>query len=148
MAKVTHKQVEDEGFHATQFGTPPDWQASGGYVARLIAEAAAWVEARVGETAYAVTTGLLGHAVAQAELCKVRAMLWRRRSAFLDANAQTALTEGAPALQRSYLEHARQAEACAEDWIATAIAGAANVAGSGATLAYVESGPYAGAVTP
>lgn len=144
MAKVTVQQLEDAGFRAAQFGTPADWQqATTGYLARVIAAGEAWVKAEVGDALYATTTGLVGYALAQAELCWSRAELWRRRAAFLDSNAFTAMEASAASERRTYMVQADDAMTCARDWIASVKAGEATQAGSGVVLAYVETGPYA-----
>lgn len=144
MAKVTVQQLEDAGFRAGQFGTPSDWQqATSGYLARVIAAAEAWLKAEVGEAAYATTTGLVGYALAQAELCWARAELWRRRAAFLDANAFSAMESSAASERRTYMAQADDAMACALDWLASARAGVSTAAGSSVSLAFVETGPYA-----
>ena len=143
MAKVTLQQIIDAGFNALQFGTPADWGvASTGYVARLIAEAEAWLTAQVGASTYAITTGFIGYALVQAELCWCRAELWRRRASFIDANAQGALSDRSYLERREYLAHADAAMDCARDWLASAQSGAIAPAGTGAVLVVAESGPF------
>ena len=148
MPKVTIQDVTDAGFKAAQFGTPADFLTpTTGYLARAIAEAAIWMAGRVGQAAYDAT--LAGTAQVQrlkrAELCWVKAELWTRRAAFLDANAFTAL-EGNPsaaAERRSYLEHAATALECALNNVDLFLTGGdAAAPGSGATIGHVESGPY------
>lgn len=148
MPKVTIQDVTDAGFRAEQFGTPADWAtANAGYVARVIADAATTVEARVGATAYAAagSSGAGFLRLKRAELCWVKAELWRRRAAFLDSNAFTA-KEGNPsaaAERTSYLKHADAADDCYLhniDLFTTE--GDATALGSGASIGYVESGPY------
>jgi hypothetical protein len=143
MAKVTIQQIEDAGFRAAQFGTPPDWSTAGtGYLARVIAAAEAWLVAEVGAETYAVTAGFIGHALAQAELCWGKAELWKRRAAFLDANAQSSLDQRSYLERREYLAHGDAAMQCALDWLASARAGTNTAAGGGYALAYIESGPF------
>ena len=154
MPKVTIQDVTDAGFKAAQSGTPADFLTpSTGYLARVIDEAAVWVADRVGADAYAAA--LAGTAQFQrlkrAELCWVKAELWSRRAAFLDANAFTAL-EGNPsaaAERRSYLEHAVTAQECALNNVDLFLTGGdAAAPGSGATIGHVESGPYRTAIDP
>jgi len=150
MPKVTIQDVTDAGFNAKQFGTAPDWAtAVTGYVARVIAEAAVIVEDRVGSAAYAAATSEDQPAQFQrlrrAELCAVKAELWRRRAAFLDGNAFSAL-EGNPSAsseRRSYLQHAEDAEGCMLSNIDLFLSGGDVAAlGSGARIGVVETGPF------
>lgn len=148
MAKVAIQQIIDAGFSSTQFGTPADWDTpSTGYLARVIDEAALWAAAKVGQSAYdAAVDGVAKLRLARAELCYVKAELWRRRAAFLDSNAQSALDGGNGEYlnRREFLAHAEQADACAAFWIDefTSAGNGAALAGSGATLGYVATGPY------
>ena len=146
MAKVAIQDVTDAGFKPAQFGTPADWStATTGYLARLIAEAEIYVSDRVGASDYAAATGAQLLRLKRAELCFVKAELWRRRAAFLDANAFTA-KEGNPSAaseRRSYLEHAMQAEECLLSNIDLFISGGDSAAlGSGASIGAVETGPF------
>lgn len=146
MGKVTIAQVTDDGFRAEQFGTPADWAtADTGYLARLIADAVLWVQRKIDSTTYTAAAGSLLYALRMAELCYCRTQLWKRRAAFLDANAFTALEQGAAPERKQYLEQADQAWQCALDWLASAEAGGADDAyvGTGAVLVSNESGPYA-----
>ena len=147
MPKATIQNVIDAGFRTAQFGTPADWSVAGsGYLARVLADAATTVEDRVGSAAYAAaTSGAQFLRLARAELCWTKAELWRRRAAFLDSNAFTA-KEGNPsaaAERASYLKHAEAAEACYLSNIDLfETGGDATALGSGASLGYVESGPF------
>jgi hypothetical protein len=156
MPKVTIQDVTDAGFKPAQFGTPTDWATvETGYVARLIAEAATMVGDRVGATAYAAATAADQPAQFQrlrrAELCYVSAELWRRRAAFLDANAFSAL-EGNPSAsteRKSYLQHAQEAEACLLSNIDLFQSGGDSAAlGSGARIGVVETGPFRTTAVP
>lgn len=148
MPKATIQDVTDAGFRAEQFGTPADWPTAGtGYVARVLADAATWVADRVGQDAYdAATSGAQALRLKRAELCWTKAELWRRRAAFLDANAFRAL-EGNPsaaAERTSYLKHAEEAETCALNNVDLFQSGGDSAAlGSGAAVGYVETGPFA-----
>lgn len=146
MGKVTIAQVTDDGFRAEQFGTPSDWAtASTGYLARLIADAALWVARKIDSATYAAASGSLLYALRMAELCYCRAQLWKRRAAFLDSNAFTALEQGAAPERKQYLEQSEQAMQCALDWLASAEAGGTDdvYTGTGAALVFTETGPYA-----
>lgn len=146
MPKVTIQDVTDAGFNAKQFGTPADWSTAGtGYVARLLADAETYVSDRVGSAAYAAASGAQALRLKRAELCYAKAELWRRRAAFLDANAFTA-REGNPSAaneRKSYLEHAMQAEECLLSNIDLFTSeGDSTALGSGASLGSVETGPF------
>jgi hypothetical protein len=150
MPKATIQDVTDAGFRAEQFGTPADWATPAtGYVARVLADAAVWVTDRVGATAYAAATAEAQPAqflrLKRAELCAAKAELWRRRAAFLDANAFRAL-EGNPsaaAERTSYLAHAQAAEECMLNNLDLFLTGGdATALGSGASIGHVESGPF------
>lgn len=150
MPKVTIQDVTDAGFRAEQFGTPADWSTATppalSYLARVIADAETFVSDRVGASAYAAATGAQALRLKRAELCWVKHELWGRRAAFLDANAFSAL-EGNPsasAERKSYLEHANAAMDCVLnnlDLFQTE--GDAAALGSGASIGYVETGPFA-----
>lgn len=149
MAKVTIQDVTDAGFRAEQFGTPSDFATQAtGYIARIIVDAAIWVTAQVGSSVYAAaTSGSIDELrLKRAELCYVKAELWRRRAAFLDANAFSAL-EGNPsasAERSSYLKHASEADNCAQfnvDVINNG--GDVSAAEGGISLGHAETGPFA-----
>lgn len=147
MAKVTIQDVTDAGFRPEQFGTPTDWSTtSAGYLQRVIAEAEIYVTDRVGAAAYASASGAQALRLKRAELCWVKAELWRRRAGFLDSNAFSAL-EGNPSAateRKSYEEQAQAAEACVLNNIDLFLnVGDATALGSGASVGHVESGPFA-----
>ena len=150
MGKVTIAQIQDEGFRAEQFGTPADFLTGDtGYLARLIADASAWVQRTIAPATYAgaPSGSTLEFVLQRAELCYCSAALWRRRAVFLDGNAVSALEGGAAAERKQYLDQADKAWACALDWLSSAAAGGSTdvPAGTGAVLGSVETGPYAGA---
>ena len=153
MAKVAIQQIIDAGFSSAQFGTPADWDVPAtGYLARLIDDAAVWVAAKVGQPAYdAAVSGVALLRLTRAELCAAKAELWRRRAAFLDANAQSALdgANGEYLNRREYLSHANHADACAQFWVDEFTSqGQAALEGSAVSLGHVVSGPYRPGVLP
>lgn len=145
MAKVAIQDVLDAGFRKEQFGTPADFEtASTGYLARVIADAEVWSRSAVGDSAYdAATGGSPGEfRLKRAELCFVKAELWRRRAAFLDSNAQSALEGGNGTYleRREFKVHAEQADICAQYWLTQFLTGGtAAAAGSGVAMGHVES---------
>lgn len=149
MPKVTIQDVTDAGFRAEQFGTPADWDTATlpavSYLDRIIADAATYVADRVGADAYAAAAGAQALRLKRAELCWVKAELWRRRAAFLDSNAFSAL-EGNPSAsteRKSYEAQALSAEECVLNNIDLFLSGGDSTAlGSGAAMGHVESGPF------
>jgi hypothetical protein len=149
MAKATIQDITDAGFRAEQFGTPADWTTSGtGYLARLLTQAQTWVKGMVGADPYAAAaSGSIAELrLRQAELCYAKAELWRRRAAFLDSNAFSAI-EGNPSAARereSYLKQADSSDACAQFHIDLFNNdGDVAASGSGVALGSAETGPYA-----
>lgn len=139
MPKVDLQYIQDSGFRAEQFGTPDAWDL---YVKRLTADAEAWVRSRVGASVYASPDAFVSRCLVEAERCWCRAELWRRRAAFLDSNAFTAMGPSAAAERRTYHDQAAAAQTCAEDWVASALAGQNVGAGNGVSLATIETGPF------
>lgn len=141
-AKVSIQDIEDGGFRAQQFGTPADWsEEAGGYLARVIAHASAWARARIGGAAYDVPGEIANQYIRSAELCWCRAELWRRRAAFIDSNAVSALDNLVHADRREFEAQAARAMECAEDNIVMAL-GDGSVAGSALAFVSVETGPF------
>lgn len=141
-AKVSIQDIEDGGFRAEQFGTPLDWSEAGtGYLARVIERASAWARGRLGTAAYDAADAVTGEHIRSAELCWVRAELWKRRAAFIDSNAASALDNLVHADRREFEAQAARAMECAEDNIALAL-GDGSVAGSALAFVSVETGPY------
>lgn len=92
--KATVQDMLDEGFLSPDFGSPADFvTADTGYLARALAIAGRWVAARVGQNYYAAAaTGTYAcDQMARAEVHYASAMLWTRRSKFLDAQAGAGL---------------------------------------------------------
>ena len=140
-AKVVVQDVTDAGFRPAQFGTPADWEAGAGYLARVIARAEVWARGEFGAGYDTVATGTPTYEhLRSAELCWVRAELWKRRAAFIDSNAVSALDNLAHADRREFEAQAERAMQCAQD--AMAAAAGAGPRGSAIAFASVESGPF------
>lgn len=93
--KSTIQALLDEGFTADGFGTPADFATAGtGYLARLLTLAGAWVAQRVTQTTYDATTDSTSYAfqqMARAETLYASAVLWARRTKFMDGAATAGL---------------------------------------------------------
>lgn len=91
--KSTIQALLDEGFTADGFGSPADFTTDGtGYLARLLTLAGAWVAQRVGQTNYDATTdGYAFQQMARAETMYASAVLWQRRTKFMDGAAAAGL---------------------------------------------------------
>ena len=151
MPKVTAQHVKDAGFRAEQFGTPgaaPGVVVSGAdfdaYLTPVLADAETWASDIVGATPYAAATGATLLRLRHAELCYVKAVLWRRRMAFIDSNGQSGLDgNGSEYLNRREFEaHAKEADACAAHWMQQVIDGGPLLQDAGVRMGHVESGPY------
>ncbi len=145
MPKVTVQEVKDAGFRAEQFGTPASFDL---YLETIIADAGTWSSDQVGAAVYAATTSGIGLLrLRRAELCFVKAQLWRNRMAFLDGNAQSSLEGNASAAneRKTYEQHAADADLCADYWLLQFTTnGNAPAAGSGAVMGHITTGPFAG----
>lgn len=142
-AKLTLQDIEDAGFRPEQYGSPGDWESTDppGYVARLLHDAELWARGAFGAGYDAVAPNTpTWQNLRRAELCYASHVLWKRRAAFIDSNAVTALDNLVHADRREYEAQAARALACAEESMALAV-GAGPVA-SGGGLAYAESGPW------
>lgn len=153
MAKVTAQLVKDSGFRPEQFGTPGG--ATGAivtgasfdaYLAPVLEEAELWARSVVGDTAYdgAGPTTAAGLRLRNAELCYVKAILWRRRMAFVDSNAQAGLDgNSSEYLNRRELEaHAAAADECAARWMQQFLDGGPLLQDAGVQAGHVTTGPY------
>lgn len=117
---ITPEQLKDAGFRAEQFGTPSDWDV---YLAAVVVQAGDVVKLNVGVARYdavvAADDGDIGKIrLSKAEFCSAKAELWTRRAAFIDSNAAQAMDGAAAHLnRRAYLDHAKEAQACAAHWM-------------------------------
>jgi hypothetical protein len=92
--KATVQDLLDEGFATADFGSPEDFAlADTGYLARALALAGRWVAARVTQAFYdaAQANTFACDQMARAEVHYASALLWNRRSKFLDAQAGAGL---------------------------------------------------------
>jgi hypothetical protein len=142
-AKVSIQDITDAGFRAEQFGTPDDWEAEGtGYLARVIARARQWARGELGGGFYdAAEDGPVAEHIRYAELCWCSATLWKRRAAFIDSNAVSALGQLAYLDRREFEAQAARAMECAEAAIIAA-RGDGSFSGSALAVVAVETGPY------
>ena len=151
MPKVTAQHVKDAGFRPEQFGTPGAGNGSivdgdnfDEYLAPVLADAETWASGIVGASAYAAATGAQLLRLRNAELCYVKAALWRRRMAFVDSNTQSGLDGNASEYlnRREFEAHAKDADACASNWMQQVIDDNPRLQESGLRAGHVESGPY------
>lgn len=150
MPKVTVQQVKDAGFRAEQFGTSgaPSSTVTGAnfdaYLAPVLADAETWASDIVGTAGYAAATGAALLRIRNAELCFVKAVLWRRRMAFVDSNTQSGLDgQSSEYLNRREFEaHARDADACAERWMQQYLDGGPAIGDAGVRMGHATTGPY------
>lgn len=148
-AKASIQDITDAGFRAAQFGTPADWEAEpDGYLDRLLARAEVW--SRGAFTGNYDATTQVAHPTAferlrSAELCWCSAQLWKRRAAFIDANAVSSLENLAYRDREEFEKQAERAWQCALDKMAEANGDIAT--GTGAALVGAETGPWPQGVT-
>lgn len=153
MPKITINDLTDAGFRAEQFPPAEDFLTpSTGYLARVIALAAATAKTRVGSVAYDATSGTTSVAyyrLHRAELYIAMAELWRRRAVFVDGNASHAAEQSPERNRSEYFEHARECEELADAAIAEFNAGGDGPASgliSDFSLGVVESGRFTATV--
>lgn len=152
MSKATPADLEAEGFDRKNFGFQPNaagWNDAPGYLQKVLDEASAWAQSRVGAAPYAsaVSPGWAFYALRRAELCFARMVLWNRRAAFLDGAAVSDHHEGAYAERSAYIKHAQSAMECADSAITEAMQAlgidpAAALPGTGSSVGYIETGRF------
>lgn len=152
MAKVTPQMIKDAGFRAEQFGTPGAGSGSvvtgadfDAYLAPVIAEGEAWARSVIGDADYAAaTSGARELRLRNAERCYVFAILWRRRMAFVDSNAQAGLDGGGSQYlnRREYERHAQLSDDCAAHWMQQFIDDDPMLQDAGLRAGHVVTGPY------
>lgn len=149
MPKASIQHALDYGFRAEQFGTPDDFPtASTGYLARVLADAEQLVRANVGNAAYdaVIDTGSLAWTrLRRAEECAMRAELWARRAAFIDASSLQAMDKAAWQERRQYERQASAAAAECSHWLDAFLSGAEDPADTpvvGLSGTVVVSGPW------
>ncbi len=146
MGKAAAQDLIDAGFRAEQYGTPADFSA---YVTAILVDASTWASAAVGTTTYANAAGLSLLNLKRAEIAFAKAELWRRRAAFIDANAESALETANLAYlnRREYLAQATAADDEAQRYIDLVLSGGDALATvGGIAMGYAETGPFP--VTP
>jgi hypothetical protein len=146
-AKVSIQDIRDAGFRPEQFGSPlgseaDGWDTPGGYLERLITRAEAWARGRYGAGYDAVPAGSpTEEHLRAAELCWSSAQLWRRRAAYIDSNAASALENLIYRDRLAFEEQAANAMQCADEAMALAI-DPTTPAGTAAVLVSAISGPW------
>lgn len=145
-AKATIQDITDAGFRAEQFGTPADFDTpETGYIARILARASVWASSVFG-AGYAAITATTDPATFErlrsAELCWARSELWKRRAAFIDSNAVSALENLSHSDRREFEQQAARAWECAQDAMAEAIGDPNRERGTAAVLTHVETGAF------
>lgn len=88
--KATIADLQDEGFTASQFGMPADFDTpASGYLARVLKSASLWVEQKCGATVYGTMPAgsYAEDSARQAEVQYSSMVLFRRRYAYYESNA-------------------------------------------------------------
>lgn len=149
MPKATIQYLTDAGFRGEQFGDAPDFAtATAGYLARVLADAAAMVRSNVGASAYdaVVAESIDETRLRRAEEQAAKAELWTRRAAFIDGSSVQAMDRAAYLERREYLRAASDAQALASYWIDEFLAGGDSPgerAITGMSSGTVTTGPWA-----
>jgi hypothetical protein len=149
MSKATIQDIVDEGFTPSQFGSPVNFIAPDGYIATLLTRAGNWATQRVTPTNYAAATaGYVLDCIVRAETSYVCEELWKRRSKFLDGNAQIGMGDDRRSeMIKTCLSNAEDAMCDANFWISEAqralgIDPTADMGGTGISTGYVETGAF------
>ncbi|HET6805320.1 MAG TPA: hypothetical protein VFH59_07775 [Frateuria sp.] len=150
MAKASINDVLDEGFNTQQFGAPGDWSdPATGYLARVLANAGRWVEAKMGAPVYAALAAdsYANDCAAKAEVQYASAELFRRRYAFVEAGASAGMNKDQATLLAELRRKSAEALQNATYWLGEALR-ASGVddgvvyEGSGLASGMVETGRY------
>lgn len=152
MGKAVAQDLVDAGFREELFPGVVGFLSD--YLPRVLTTAARWAEALVGDAAYAsaaaeATTAKLRaafEALRAAEIAAGSAELWRRRAAFVEANAVNGLQDPG-ANREAYLRQAADFDAIARDHIERAAAWLDvsiddTTPGSGIAVGHVETGRF------
>lgn len=148
--KASLQDLLDEGFTASQFGMPADFDtASTGYLARVMKSASLWVEQKCTAAIYAAmpTGSYAEDAARQAEVAYASAELFRRRYTFMDGNASSALAKDQAMVLTELRKRAADALQTAQYWLGEAIRASGaddsdTYDGSGMATGMVETGRY------
>jgi hypothetical protein len=150
VGKATITDVTDEGFTPQAFGMPPNWlTASTGYIATILARASNWASQQITPTNYtaAVTGNYSFDCLVLAEVRYATDILWTRRAAFLDGNANMAMDGQLKAqlIAQAYA-NAKEARQDRDYWITEAQRAFGMdptlICGTGVSSGYIETGPY------
>lgn len=150
MAKATIQNILDEGFTASQFGSPATFSSANGYIDQLLTRASNWASQRVTAANYAAITSsnYVFDCIARAETSYVSEELWKRRSKFLDGNAQIGGGDDKrQQLIQQCLANADDAMTDANFWIGEAqrtlgMDPTADLGGTGISTGYTETGGF------
>lgn len=158
MGKAAIQDVLDEGFRPEQFGfasgNTGNWNASGGYIDKVLQQASRWAENYIGAPTYAAAAAntYVGDALARAEICYAKSVLFTRRVAFIDSGGTVSM--GAVDVQylnrREMIAHANAAWECAQSNLAEAIratGGDPDAIYGGSSFGHIETGALPIAVT-
>jgi hypothetical protein len=148
--KASVQDMKDEGFTASQFGSPADFDtATTGYLAKVLKSAGLWVEQKMGVATYAaLPVGSYAEDCArQAEVGYATAELYRRRYTFVESNASSALAKDQAMVLTELRRRAAEALQTALYWLgegmrASGVDDGAVYDGSGLASGVVETGRY------
>ncbi|MGN6235001.1 hypothetical protein [Dyella sp.] len=149
--KASVDDLKDEGFTASQFGSPTDFDtAATGYLAKVLKSAGLWVEQKLGAPTYAalVDSTYAWDCARQAEVGYASAELYRRRYTFVESNASSALAKDQAMVLTELRRRAAEALDNAKYWLgeamrASGVDDSALYDGSGLATGVVETGRYA-----
>lgn len=148
--KASVQDLKDEGFNASQFGSPADFDtATTGYLAKVLKSAGLWVEQKMGVATYAsLPAGSYAEDCArQAEVGYATAELYHRRYTFVESNASSALAKDQAMVLTELRRRAAEALQTALYWLgegmrASGVDDGAVYDGSGLASGVVETGRY------
>lgn len=154
MSIATIQSILDEGFRPAQFGlrdgADAGWSDAGGFLDRVLNDAARWAADKIGAAPYAaLVPGTYAYdCTARAEVCYVKHVLFKRRVGFLDSSgaASTGARDTQYLDRREMLAHAATAWQCAQDDLAEALRATGGdpsiVQPGGFSLGHIETGVF------
>lgn len=147
--KASIDDLKDEGFTTSQFGSPADFDAAAGYLAKVLKSAGLWVEQKLGAATYAalVQDTYAWDCARQAEVGYASAELYRRRYAFVESNASSALAKDQAMVLTELRRKAAEALDNAKYWLgeclrASGVDDSTLYDGTGLATGVVETGRY------
>jgi hypothetical protein len=147
--KASIDDLKDEGFTTSQFGSPADFDASTGYLAKVLKSAGLWVEQKLGAATYATLAQdtYAWDCARQAEVGYASAELYRRRYAFVESNASSALAKDQAMVLTELRRKAAEALDNAKYWLgeclrASGVDDSTLYDGTGLATGVVETGRY------